>query len=102
MESSAEMKVWLWSDQAKDRSLLDKAAQQFGWDIALRPPSEESAVSAQVSLSSSSLHDTIDHLVMLLAVVDDTSPRQVLGQSRDRLSGEGHRMGRRPRRRLRS
>ncbi|MFG1623596.1 hypothetical protein [Kribbella sp. NPDC049227] len=102
MESAAEVTVWLWSDQAKDRSMLDKAAQEFTWDIALRPPSEEAAVSAHVSFPRSSLDDAIDQLVMLIAVANDESPRQVLKASRDRIRGNGRRLGSRPRRKLRS
>ncbi|MFI6826229.1 MULTISPECIES: hypothetical protein [unclassified Kribbella] len=102
MESSAELKVWLWSDQSKDRSLLDNAAQEFGWDVTLKPPSDEAAVSAHLSLAPSALEVTIDQLVMLIAVANDESPRQVLKASRDRIRGNGRRLGSRPRRRLRS
>lgn len=102
MESSAELKVWLWSDQAKDRSLLDNAAQQFGWDVTLKPPSEQAAVSAHLSLTPRALEDTMDQLIMLIAVANDESPRQVLKASRDRIRGDGRRLGSRPRRKLRS
>jgi hypothetical protein len=100
MESSAGVEVWLWSDEAKDRALLDKAAQQYGWQVTLPPPSEEAAASAHVQLTKGALEDAIYQLVMLISVVNDESPRQVLKASRDRIRDNGHRLGARPRRRL--
>ncbi|MEV0797021.1 hypothetical protein AB0I34_05000 [Kribbella sp. NPDC050281] len=60
------------------------------------------AARTSLSLAPSALDVTIDQLVMLIAMANDESPRKVLKASRDRIRGNGRRLGSRPRRRLRS